>query len=112
MKKLLFHIFFLLFALAGLQSQTVEQRLIPVDDTYTYSDNTIRGMEPFLKTYHSTAGSQFRRISFLKFDISGLSPFVQSVKLRLYCNGFPAGGDLTISLIYILLQKTPGPKTM
>lgn len=94
MKRQLFHIVFLFLALAGLQSQTVEQRLIPVDDTYTYSDNTIRGMEPFLKTYHSTAGSQFRRISFLKFDISGLSPFVQSVKLRLYCNGFPAGGDL------------------
>lgn len=94
MKRQLFHILFIFCALAGLQSQTVEQRLIPVDDTYTYSDNTIRGMEPFLKTYHSTAGSQFRRISFLKFDISGLSPFVQSVKLRLYCNGFPAGGDL------------------
>lgn len=95
MKRLLFHSIFLFCALAMLQSQTVEQRLIPVDDTYTYSDNTIRGMEPLLKTYHSTAGSQFRRISFLKFDISGLSPFVQSVKLRLYCNGFPAGGDLT-----------------
>jgi hypothetical protein len=50
-------------------------------------------MEDLLKTYHSTAGSQYRRISFLKFDISGLSPFVQDVKLRLYANGFSAGGD-------------------
>jgi hypothetical protein len=94
MKKLLAFFVLVLLMAQGLEAQTVEQRLIPVDDTYTYSDNTIRGMEPVLRTYHSTAGSQFRRISFLKFDISGLSPFVQSAKLRLYCSGFPAGGDL------------------
>jgi len=94
MKKLLAFFVLVLLMASGLEAQTVEQRLIPVDDTYTYSDNTIRGMEPVLRTYHSTAGSQFRRISFLKFDISGLSPFVQSAKLRLYCSGFPAGGDL------------------
>lgn len=93
MKQLIFSLIFLLLGVFGLPAQLVEQRLIPVDDTYTYSDNTIRGMEPLLKTYHSTAGAQFRRISFLKFDISKLSPFVETVKLRLYTNGFPAGGD-------------------
>lgn len=82
-----------LIALFSLYVHAAEHRLVPVDDTYTYSDNTIRGMEPLMKTYHSTAGAQFRRISFLKFDISSLSPFVQSAKLRLYVNGFPAGGD-------------------
>ncbi len=76
-----------------LDAQGVVHKQTPVDDTYTYSDNTIRGMEYTLNTYHSTAGSQFRRISFLKFDISELSPHIQSVKLRLFCNGFPAGGD-------------------
>ena len=32
--------------------------LRPSDDTYTYSNNTIRGMEDYLKVYHSTAGPQ------------------------------------------------------
>lgn len=76
-----------------LQAQQVTHTIPPSDDTYTYSNSTIRGMEDVLKTYHSTAGSQYRRISFLKFDISGLSSFVEGVKLRLYCNGFAAGGD-------------------
>lgn len=79
--------------LNGLKAQGVTHKLTPADDTYTYSDNTIRGMEYVLRTYHSTAGSQYRRISFVKFDISGLSPYIQSVKLRLYCSGFAAGGD-------------------
>lgn len=94
MKKSITLIFFLGIALClnFVSAQTVKT-LYPVDDTYTYSDNTIRGMEPLLKTYHSVSGNQFRRISFLKFDISALSPFVQSVKLRLYTNGFTAGGD-------------------
>lgn len=68
-------------------------RITPTDDTYVYSDNTIRGMEETFKTYHSTSGNQFRRISFLKFDVSSLSPFIESVKLRLYTNGVTAGGD-------------------
>lgn len=83
----------LTFSLNGLNAEGITHKLRPTDDTYTYSDNTIRGMEYTLNTYHSTAGSQYRRISFLKFDISGLSPYIQSVKLRLYCNGFTAGGD-------------------
>lgn len=86
--SLLISIFFSTFT-----AKAVSRTLNPSDDTYTYSDNTIRGMETMLKTYHSTAGSQYRRITFLKFDISSLSPFAQSAKLRLYCNGFPAGGN-------------------
>ncbi|MDX9749364.1 MAG: sialate O-acetylesterase [Paludibacter sp.] len=70
-----------------------EFKLYPTDDTYTYYDNTIRGMEPLLKTYHSTAGAQFRHITFLKFNTASLSTFVESAKLRLYTNGFISGGD-------------------
>ncbi len=84
---------FIVFELVNLKAQTITKKLYPLDDTYTYSDNTIRGMEPFLRTYHSTAGSQFRRISYIKFDLLTLSPFIQSAKLRLYTSGFSAGGD-------------------
>ena len=70
-----------------------EKKLTPIDDTYVYSNNTIRGMEETFKTYHSTSGNQFRRVSFLKFEIATLSPFIESAKLRLYTDGFSAGGD-------------------
>jgi hypothetical protein len=83
----------LLFVCLLCNAQSVTHKLYPTDDTYIYSDNTIRGMEYTLKTYHSTAGSQYRRISYLKFDISTLSPHIQSVTLRLYCEGFSAGGS-------------------
>ena len=95
MRKLIKYLF-LLAMVVGINStnaQGVIHKLNPTDDTYTYSDNTIRGMDYTINTYHSTAGSQYRRISFLKFDISSLSPHIQSVKLRLYCNGFVAGGN-------------------
>lgn len=67
--------------------------LRPSDDTYTYSNNTIRGMEDYLKVYHSTAGPQYRRIIFLKFDISTVPTEVDSVVLRMYTDGWSAGGD-------------------
>lgn len=95
MKRFFLYICLMLLVGLSLQAQSIDQILTPTDDTYTYSDNSIRGMEDLLKTYHSTAGAQYRRITFLKFDISSLSPFVQSVKLRLYTNGFSAGGDNT-----------------
>lgn len=63
-------------------------RLTPTDDVYTYKNGDIRGMEDLLKTYHSTAGSQYRRITYLKFDISKVPTVVDSVKLRLYTNGW------------------------
>lgn len=87
------YLFFILCCLLCTGTLPAQKKLTPTDDTYVYSDGTIRGMETLLKTYHSTAGSQYRRISFLKFDISTLSPFLESVKLRLYTNGFLAGGD-------------------
>jgi len=68
--------------------------LNPSDDTYVYSDNTIRGMEHYFKTYHSNWGSHFRRVSFLKFDISGLSAHIESVSLRLFIDDLAAGGDV------------------
>ncbi len=95
MKKQLIYLSVLFVALvfSTFSAKSITRTLLPSDDTYTYSDNTIRGMETLLKTYHSTSGAQFRRITFLKFDISALSPFAQSATLRLYCNGFPTGGD-------------------
>ncbi len=83
----------LLFGLSfNMSAQTVEQILSPSDDTYIYGNSTVRGMEPLLKVYHSV-GPEFRRIIFLKFDISRLSPHLESAKLRLYCEGFAPGGD-------------------
>ena len=67
--------------------------LRPTDDTYVYSDATIRGMEDYLKVYHSTTGTQYRRIIFLKFDISTVPTVVDSVVLRMYTDGWSAGGD-------------------
>lgn len=67
--------------------------LRPSDDTYTYSNNTIRGMEDYLKVYHSTAGTQYRRVIFLKFDITTVPTEVDSVVLRMYTDGWSAGGD-------------------
>lgn len=94
MKKITPLCLLFIFSLLTIHAEgLIEKTLHPVDDTYTYSDGTIRGMEDLLRTYHSTAGSQFRRISFLKFDLRGLSPFIESAKLRLYCEGFKAGGD-------------------
>jgi hypothetical protein len=91
MRLTLLLIFLLLIQWSG--AQLITRNLAPADDTYTYSDNTIRGMESLLKTYHSTAGSQYRRVIYLKFDISGLSNQINSSRVRLYCNGVTAGGD-------------------
>lgn len=55
----------------------------PTDDTYIYGD-AIHGMEDFLLTYHSTAGNHFKRESYLKFDLAGLSPYLEKAELRLY----------------------------
>jgi hypothetical protein len=71
-------------------AQTVQQLKV-FDDTYLYKGTSgtgdeIRGLEPFLYTYHSTAGAQYRRESFLRFDISSLSTFLNSVKLRVYAS--------------------------
>jgi hypothetical protein len=65
------------------------QELKSFDDTYVYRSTSgtgdeIRGLEQFVYTYHSLAGSQFRREVFLRFDISGLSVFVENIKLRMY----------------------------
>lgn len=85
-------IFFLVF-LFLLQNSTAQQtqELKVFDDTYIYRSTSgtgdeIRGLEQFVYSYHSTAGSQFRREVFLRFDISGLSPFVENIKLRMYAD--------------------------
>ena len=96
MKKTILAIFLLLSSglIMSLNAQGIVRTLYPSDDTYTYSDNTIRGMETTINTYHTTASAVFFRISYLKFDISSLSPFAKSVKIRIYTNGFLSGGDL------------------
>lgn len=91
MKRALFLIPLLAYALSAWCEQVITLR--PTDDTYVYSNNTIRGMEDYLKVYHSTAGTQYRRIIFLKFDISTVPTVVDSVVLRMYTDGWAAGGD-------------------
>lgn len=91
MKRALFLIPLLAYALSAWCEQVITLR--PTDDTYVYSNNTIRGMEDYLKVYHSTAGTQYRRIIFLKFDISTVPTVVDSVVLRMYTDGWSAGGD-------------------
>jgi len=91
MKQMLLYLLILLFHIT--ETYAVTKELTPVDDTYAYSDNTIRGMEPTLKTYHSTAGSQFRRVIYLKFDISSFSNQINNSEIKIYCTGLIAGGD-------------------
>lgn len=91
MKKVFPLIIFILFSFL---SMTAQQQLKVYDDTYLYkgtsgSGDEIRGLEPFLYTYHSTAGSQYRRETFLRFDISSLSTYLSSVKLRVYADALP-----------------------
>ena len=86
MKKFICFIFFATLCGTSLLAQL---QLKVFDDAYLYKGTSgtgdeIHGLEPFLYTYHSTAGSQYRRETFLRFDISGLSTFLNSVKLRVY----------------------------
>lgn len=86
MKKFICFIFFATLCGTSLLAQL---QLKVFDDAYLYKGTSgtgdeIHGLEPFLYTYHSTAGAQYRRETFLRFDISGLSTFLNSVKLRVY----------------------------
>ncbi len=85
-------VFFTLLVAGVINAAEQVFRLTPTDDVYTYKNGDIRGMEDLLKTYHSTAGSQYRRITYLKFDISQVPTEVDSVKLRLYTNGWGEDG--------------------
>jgi len=90
MKKLIL-LLFLSIGLAFVSFAQTPQQLKVYDDTYLYKGTSgtgdeIRGLEPFLYTYHSTAGAQYRRETFLRFDISSLSTFLNSVKLRVYAS--------------------------
>lgn len=91
MKRVFFLTLLSLFTLSAWCEQVITLR--PSDDTYVYSNNTIRGMEDYLNVYHSTAGTQYRRVIFLKFDISSVPTEVDSVVLRMYTDGWKAGGD-------------------
>ena len=91
MKRVIFAMLLFAYTMSAWCEQVITLR--PTDDTYVYSNNTIRGMEDYLKVYHSTAGTQYRRIIFLKFDISTVPTVVDSVVLRMYTDGWAAGGD-------------------
>lgn len=76
--------------------QSTDKRITPTDDMYIYGNagsDVITGMEDILKSYYSTT-PVFSRVSYLKFDLTYLSPFIENAKLRLYTNGFAAGGDV------------------
>ena len=92
MKKLF--LLLILSSIITLVSAQTTQQLKVYDDCYLYKGTSgtgdeIRGLEPFLYTYHSTAGSQYRRETFLRFDISTLSTYLNSVKLRVYADALP-----------------------
>ena len=91
MKRVVFAMLLFAYTMSAWCEQVITLR--PTDDTYVYSNNTIRGMEDYLKVYHSTAGSQYRRIIYIKFDISTVPTVVDSVVLRMYTDGWTAGGD-------------------
>ena len=102
--KITFILFFLSMAIVlGAQTQKV---LIPTEDTYIYKSE-IRGMEPVLCTYHSTAGTQYRRQSFLKFDISALSPNIETVTFRIYGEAMHPNTNLKLHTF----RLTPVEKT-
>jgi hypothetical protein len=93
MKKIILIFSLLLLLVLTITSQTTQQLKV-YDDTYLYkgtsgSGDEITGLEAYLYTYHSTAGSQYRRETFLRFDISTLSTFLKTVKLRVYANALP-----------------------
>ncbi len=92
MRKISFLLFFAL--LINILAAQTTQQLKVYDDTYLYKGTSgtgdeIRGLEPYLYTYHSTAGSQYRRETFLRFDISSLSTYLNTVKLRVYADALP-----------------------
>lgn len=76
--------------------ESTDKRILPTDDMYLYGNagsDVIYGMDDLLKSYYSET-PVFSRVTYLKFDLTYLSPFVENAKLRLYTNGFPAGGDV------------------
>lgn len=88
MKKIIYSFILFSFLVTSLSAQ---QQLKVFDDAYLYKGTSgtgdeIRGLEPYLYTYHSTAGAQYRRETFLRFDISSLSTFLNTVKLRVYAS--------------------------
>ena len=92
MKKLF--LLLILSSIVTLLSAQTTQQLKVYDDCYLYKGTSgtgdeIRGLEPYLYTYHSTAGSQYRRETFLRFDISTLSTYLSSVKLRVFADALP-----------------------
>lgn len=62
----------------------------PTDDTYIYSD-VIHGMEELLLTYHSSVGANFRRETYLKFDLTGLSPYLEKAELQMHVGKLEEG---------------------
>ncbi|MDD2798038.1 MAG: sialate O-acetylesterase [Bacteroidales bacterium] len=70
--------------------------LSPTDDTYiggATTTGTNFGWENTFKTYFfSSQTNSASRVAYIKFDIRGISSYLDSVKLRLYTPGFGSGG--------------------
>lgn len=67
-------------------------RLMPTEDTYCVNNSTIHGLESTMLVGHSQYG-EWQRIAYLKFDISTVPTEVDSVVVRLYTEGWTAGGS-------------------
>ena len=67
-------------------------RLTPTEDTYCVNNSTIHGLEATMQVGHSQYG-EWQRKAYLKFDISSVPSEVDSVVVRVYTDGWDAGGS-------------------
>lgn len=100
MKKLILSAFIcIIFCFSIIDSTNASTyTLTPTDDTYFGAGPTNLatnfGMDATLKTYFfSGITNNATRQAYIKFDIRGLSTYIESVKLRLYTPGIAAGGN-------------------
>lgn len=99
MKKSLFSALVFMFCVFVVaKTSAITHTLIPTDDTYFGAGPanlaTNFGMGATLKTYFfSGITNNATRQAYVKFDIRGISTYIESVKLRLYTPGIAAGGN-------------------
>ena len=79
-------------------------RLVLVEDTYCVNNSSIHGMEPTMQVSHNQYG-EWQRVAYLKFDISTVPTEVDSVVLRLYTDGWQAGGSLEHRFRFYPVQR-------
>lgn len=67
-------------------------RLTPTEDTYCVNNATVHGLEATMQVGHSQYG-EWQRKAYLKFDISSVPSEVDSVVVRIFTDGWSAGGS-------------------